>query len=154
MWIRGFAPEDAAGCASVYYTAVQDGAAPHYTAAQRDAWAPKVPEPGPLAERLGSQSCFVADDGAIVGFMSLRNDGYVDMAFVAPQLRGSGVAQQLYAAVLNAARIAGMRHMTTQASYLARPFFERLGWQTLKQQEFELRGVMITNFAMSISFDD
>ncbi|MEM6729209.1 MAG: histone acetyltransferase, partial [Pseudomonadota bacterium] len=81
MWLRRFERADAAACADVFYRAVHEGAVGKYTEAQRRAWAPRVPMTGDFAERLGQQHCVVAEDaGAISGFMSLTDYGYLDMA--------------------------------------------------------------------------
>ncbi|MEO1599208.1 MAG: GNAT family N-acetyltransferase [Pseudomonadota bacterium] len=89
-------------------------------------------------------------DGAeIAGFMSLTPEGVVDMAYVAPKWMGKGVALVLYSALIARAREVGLARLTTDASHLARPFFERRGWRLLTEQQVERHGVRLTNFKMA-----
>lgn len=38
--------------------------------------------------------------------------------------------------------------MTVHASITARGFFEKVGWQVVKEQQVERKGVLLTNFVM------
>ncbi|MEM1372884.1 MAG: GNAT family N-acetyltransferase [Pseudomonadota bacterium] len=154
MWIRHFRPEDAAPCADLFFRAVHEGAAERYDAHQRRAWLPRVPDPGTLCERLSAQTCFVAQDAEITGFMSLTRTGYLDLAYVAPARRGTGLADQLYAAILNAARVARHATLSTHASLYAQPFFSRQGWRVLAPEKVERDGVLIPRFRMALSFPE
>ncbi|MEL6915712.1 MAG: GNAT family N-acetyltransferase [Pseudomonadota bacterium] len=155
MWIRRFVPADAAGCAEVFYRAVHEGAAAHYSEAQRRAWAPAVPKAQAFAERLGGQHCFVADaEPAIEGFMSLTDRGYLDMAFVAPERRGTGLADQLLSAMMNVAHLRGLRSLHVDASRLAQPFFARHGWQVGEAETVSRGGISIPRAAMSLRLRD
>ena len=154
MWIRKFEFADADGCADLFYRAVHEGAAAKYSADQRCAWVPVRPDAAQFAAKLGAQRCFVADDGAIQGFMSLTDEGYLDMAYVHPTQRGTGLAGQLYAAVLNQAHNLRLRRLTTHASLLARPFFARHGWEVDAPEEIERNGVLIPRFRMFLSLSD
>jgi len=147
--VRRFEDRDAEATARIYFDAVRIGAQDYYDEAQRQAWAASVPDTPPWRARLRSQASFVAErDGAIVGFMTLKPDGCIDLAFVAPEAMGTGVARQLYERLLAEAVAMGLRRLHTEASHLARPFFERQGWSVVKQQTVERDGVALTNFVM------
>ncbi|MEO1223666.1 MAG: GNAT family N-acetyltransferase [Pseudomonadota bacterium] len=147
--VRRFEDRDAEATARIYFDAVRVGARDHYDEAQRRAWAPSVPDTPPWRARLKSQTSFVAErGGAIVGFMTLKPDGCVDLAFVAPEAMGTGVAKQLYERLLAEASGMGLCQLRTEASHLARPFFERQGWSVVNQQTVERDGVALTNFVM------
>ena len=45
-------------------------------------------------------------------------------------------------------RAADTAGLTTHASITARPFFEKRGWQVVKEQQVERRGVLLTNYIM------
>ena len=79
-------------------------------------------------------------EGIIVGFADLADDGYLDRLYVHKDWQGRGVATALCDA-LSGARV-------THASLTARPFFEKRGWQVVKEQQVERRGVLLTNFVM------
>ena len=153
--LRRFRPADAPACGALFHRAVHVGAAEHYTPEQRAAWAP-YPDPPPevldrLGARLSEEITWIAEaeDGRIAGFMALRSDGYLDMAFVAPERRGTGLAGRLYARIEAEARALGLTRLRTEASHLARPFFARRGWRLDAAQEITRRGVTIPNFRMS-----
>ena len=135
--------------AHVFFCSVREGAAPKYSEEQRRAWCPSEPDPETFAKRLDGLTSFVAvRAGKIVGFMSLRGDGYLDFAFVMPAERGRGVADHLWAMVLNEALVEGMDNLSTQASTLARSFFARHGWVHEGAQEIERAGVILENHLM------
>jgi hypothetical protein len=82
--------EDIAALTGVFYRAVREGAGPEYSAEQRAAWAPAPPEIEAWDKRLTPQKVFVAElAGTVIGFMTLRQDGYIDLAFVDPDHIGS-----------------------------------------------------------------
>ncbi|WP_298434123.1 GNAT family N-acetyltransferase [uncultured Jannaschia sp.] len=113
----------------IFWRGVHEGAAPRYDDAERVAWLPARPDVAAFAQRLADQTVRVAErDGAPVGFMTLRGDGYLDLAYVAPEERGQGTADALLAVLENGARAAGHTRLTARASDLARPFLARLGW--------------------------
>ncbi|MEL6510707.1 MAG: GNAT family N-acetyltransferase [Pseudomonadota bacterium] len=149
MWIRRYKPGDASACAVLFYRAVHEGASGAYTAEQRDAWAKQVPDTEYWHKRLSNDACFVAErDGVIAGFMTLEPDGHVGLAYVAPEEMGRGTAAALYAALLNEATVKRLKSLTTEASHLAKPFFEKFGWQVVTPQQVERHGVLIPNYKM------
>lgn len=46
------------------------------------------------------------------------------------------------------ARELGATTLTTEASRMARPFFERQGWSVVAEQVVVIRGVRLTNYRM------
>ncbi|MEO0484594.1 MAG: GNAT family N-acetyltransferase [Pseudomonadota bacterium] len=153
MWIRRFQPADAGPCAQVFHRAIHEGAAAHYSPEQRTAWAGQEDRTQGFAAKLSVSHCFVADNGAVQGFMSLdeaKGYGYVDMAYVAPEFRGTGLAAQLYAAILNVAHGLAMTRLQTHASFLARPFFQRQGWEVKAFEEVERGGEMLGRYEMFV----
>ncbi len=150
--IRPYRDEDAEATAAVFFEAVHVGAARHYDEAERYAWAPRVPDLPAWRDRLASQAVFVAErHDRIVGFMTLRPDGCIDLAFVAPDAMGTGVARRLHEAILGEAARQQMTKLHTHASHLARPFFERQGWAVVREQTVQRDGVVLTNFLMEIA---
>ncbi|WP_424973851.1 GNAT family N-acetyltransferase [Dinoroseobacter sp. S124A] len=149
--LRDFRPEDAAAVAQVFFDAVHLGTGAHYTPEQQTAWAGAAPRPPEIwAARLSGQTCKLAlQQGAVVGFMSLEPRGRIDLAYVAPQVAGRGVAWRLYQALEAEARRHGLSALHTEASLSARPFFERQGWQVDAAQEVVREGITLRNFRMS-----
>ncbi|MCJ8324967.1 MAG: GNAT family N-acetyltransferase [Rhizobiales bacterium] len=147
--VRPFQDTDAKAAAQIFYDAVHIGAAEFYNQEQRAAWAAEVPNSDVWCDRLNAQIAYVAvSDEQLVGYMTLADDGYIDLAFVRPDKIGTGVAKALYDAVEAKAIEFGASRLYSTASFLAKRFFERQGWSMLKQQTIERHGVELTNFAM------
>ncbi|RGP36956.1 GNAT family N-acetyltransferase [Pseudotabrizicola alkalilacus] len=149
--LRPYAPGDRAAVKTVFYRAVHEGAAGHYTAAQRAAWAPDPTVDPAQPDRLVGQFCLLCErDGQITGFMSLCDDGYLDMAFVLPEVRGKGDAAALYDAILAEAQRRALPRLTAHASLLARPFFARRGWRVEQTEDHPVGPLTLRRFAMQI----
>lgn len=151
--IRGYQPRDAVALAEVFYRSVREVAIAAYSAEQVQAWAPE--------ERRAAGSIRTwADDGRLVlvaadehdhpvAFIDLEPDGHIDHLFCAPEAAGRGIAAQLYQAVQAAAREQGITRFYTEASELARPFFERRGFAVVARQDLVIRGVPMHNYKMT-----
>ncbi|SLN31025.1 putative N-acetyltransferase YafP [Aquimixticola soesokkakensis] len=149
MRIRTFHRRDAAACQRVFLRAVHLGTAPHYTAAERAAWAGEDVASDVWEARLSRQWTFVAKGlRGVEGFLTLGRDGHIDFLYVLPEQRRSGLAGQLYCAAVACAQRAGLRQLDTQASHLARRFFEKRDWQVTARQSVIRNGVALTNFRM------
>jgi len=147
--IRPFRDDDAGAAAQIFFDSVRLGTQDYYDEAQRLAWAPRVPETAIWLGRLKPQTVFVAErQGRVVGFMTLAAEGYIDLAFVAPEAIGQGIGKALYDAILSEALRIGVPRLHTEASHLARPFFERQGWSVVKPQTVVRGSVSIPNFVM------
>lgn len=146
MEVRSYREGDAEALGTVFHRAVREGASARYDAAQVAAWSPAPKSGEDWAERLERAGTVVAlEDGRPIGFMSLDETGYIDVAFVLPEAMGKGVAATLYAVLEGRARAAGVTQLTTQASLLAEPFFARQGWVVTRRQEVEIGGVTLRN---------
>lgn len=146
MEVRSYQDGDAEPLGQVFHRAVREGATARYDARQVEAWSPQAPSDTKWAERLAAADTVVAsEDNRLVGFMSLNPDGYLDLAFVLPDVMGQGVADLLYAVLETRARGRGIVHLTTQASLLAEPFFAKHGWSVSRRQEVEIREAILKN---------
>ncbi len=152
--MRACEAQDADALAQIFYDAVRIGAAPFYTPEQLAAWAPLRPSGHVWAARLKGLTTFVGLAPQVAGFMSLRADGYLDLAFVTPDQQGRGLGQALHHAVLTHARAAGLTQLTVEASLAAHRFFSRLGWQEISRQTIHRHGQDIDNFKMRRSTDE
>jgi len=148
--VRPYRSGDRAACASVFFHAVRDGASEFYNEDQRRAWAPsELPTPG-TADSLLDQWCWVAQAGGrIIGFFSMEPEGYLDMAFVLPEVKGQGVADLLYDALIARAQTEGLTTLTVKASHLAGRFFAKHGWQIDHAEDFASNGQIFERFHMS-----
>lgn len=149
LGIRKYRETDTAQLAALFFDSVRQGTAAHYDRQQREAWAPAVPDVGKWRARLSAMLVFVAEDeSGIVGFMTLDESGYIDLAFVRADRIGTGVGSKLYERIEHASRQRGQLTLSSNASKLARPFFEKHGWVVKARQSVEQNGVCLTNYRM------
>ncbi len=150
--VRRFHLHDARPCREVFYEAVHQGAAAHYSKEQRQAWAPSRDMPPLWPDRLADQITYVGHGAeGIEGFFTLNHDGHLDLAFVRARQMGRGLAGRLYDACFADPAARDLTGAYTEASHLSRPFFLRRGWRVIARQEIERFGVYLTNFRMDIS---
>jgi putative acetyltransferase len=150
--IRTYERRDAAGVADVFYRSVREVAPSDYTAEQVQAWVPGRWDDEQEHRRSGDgRLVLVAVDEAdhVVAFIDLEADGHIDRLYAAPEAAGRGVASRLYDKTEAAARVQGIGRLFTEASELARRFFERKGFTVLERQDMILRGVPIHNYRMA-----
>ena len=127
--IRPYHPEDRAAAALVFFRAVREGSAAFYTEAERAAWAPSESPHPDQPDKLLDQDCLVAEeDGRMTGFFSMDPTGYLDMAFVIPEVMGDGTAAELYDTLMARARARGLTRFTVRAAEQSRRFLSRRGW--------------------------
>lgn len=116
MKLRALRPSDSDEAAQVFFDAVMHGTAAHYSLAQRQAWAGPAPDPEGWRHKFSGINGVAADqDGRLIGFMTLDQQGYIDLAFVSPDHAGRGVGRQLYTVIKSQARQNGLACLTTEA---------------------------------------
>lgn len=146
--------DDFSGLGEIMYKAVRQGSSP-YTQTQRQAWMPRPRQGAEWNERLAAQYVLKAEadaaprDEALIGFMSLRPDGYVDFAYILPEARGQGLFRTLFAAIENEAVARGLEQLTTHASLMAQPAFKAVGFETAGKETVEIDSVKLDRFEMS-----
>ncbi len=149
--IRAYQSADRAAMSLVFYRAVREGAKNFYTEAERAAWAP-----GPLPDeskpdKLLEQWCWVSEDAdRMTGFMSLRRDGELDMAFVIPEVMGDGTAAALYECLIAQAKAEGFTRLTVRAAHQSNRFLTRRGWTLTGIERLEDGGEVYDLFLMTL----
>lgn len=141
---------DTPALARLFHRAVHEGAGRHYSAAQCTAWSPAPPMDEAWRRRLIEAQTIVAEQGdALLGFMTLDiASGWVDFAYVAPEVMGQGVADTLYAIVEGRARSAGLRDLETEASLLGERFFRRHGWRVVARNQITRDAITMPSATM------
>jgi putative acetyltransferase len=149
MEVRSYREGDAEALAEVFHRSVREGAARRYSAAAVAAWSPELRPAEVWEKRLeGTDTIVATEDGVLIGFMNIDAKGYLDLAFVLPEVMGKGVADAIYAVLEGRARATGLDTLTVQASLLAEPFFARQGWSLVRRQEIEIGGEVLRNARM------
>jgi putative acetyltransferase len=125
---------DAGLLGDIMFDAVRNGDSP-YSQAQRAAWVPAPPAGEAWAAQLARQDVVVAEqDGEALGFMTLAEGGYIDLAFIRPGARHSGLFRELLARIVERAAARGEPRLWTHASLSAEPAFAALGFTVCSRE--------------------
>ncbi len=151
MMIRAYAPGDRTALTALFYDTVHTVCARDYAPAQLDAWAPADPDAAAWDAALEGRTVLVAEEnGALWGFGSIGEDGYLDLLYVHKDHQGRGVGSVLCDFL---EMQCPAEHVTVHASKTARGFFEARGYRALRRREVERRGQTLTNFVMERETD-
>jgi putative acetyltransferase len=138
--LRPYLPADARRCAEIFRSSIEELAAEDYDEEQREAWASRAEDETGFGARLAEALTLLAViDGAIAGFASLKGADEIDMLFVDPEFARQGVGRTLVDALTKLAQGRGAKRLTTEASDVAKPLFERLGF-TAQQRNLVRKG--------------
>ncbi len=152
MEIRKFQASDISQIVQLFYGTVHSVNKKDYTQEQLDAWASKEDEELRLAswrESMSNNIAFVAlIEGIIVGFSDMTRKGHLDRLYVHKDFQGQGIASALVNTLESEASKLGLTELDTDASITAKPFFEHRGYQVVKSQCIERKGIQLVNFKM------
>ena len=101
--------------------------------------------------QYGKHDLMVAEneEGVIVGFGSVNDDGYMHTLFVHKDFQHQGIATSLYKYLEAYARERGAKRLTSEVSITAKPFFEKQGVQVEEEQKRKANQMCLTNYKMS-----
>lgn len=149
MNIRNFKDEDIESVLNLFYDTVHSVNSKDYNNEQLKAWAPKELDRLKWIESLNRNYSIVAEENTqIIGFGDIDSTGYLDRLYVHKNHQGKKVASNLINALENYIFNKGVKSIITDASITAKPFFEKKGYEVIKEQQVELRGQLFTNFKM------
>ena len=145
MRIRVYQTSDCKELAELFYSTVHTVNAKDYSKDQLDVWATGRVDLEKWDQSLREHFSIVAvEDGIIVGFGDIDQTGYLDRLYVHPGYQRKGIAT----AICDRLEAAVHGTIETHASITARPFFEKRGYQVVKEQQVERQGIFLTNFVM------
>ncbi|WP_299287629.1 GNAT family N-acetyltransferase [uncultured Tateyamaria sp.] len=138
--VREMAEGEADALGAIMFEAIHHGT-PEYSETQRMAWAPHPPAGPEWASRLAAQHVWVAARRSeALGFLTLDEAGYIDLAFVRSDARRQGVFAALCRQAEDVARAAGVPSLRTHASLTAQPAFARQGFHVTQHETVERSG--------------
>jgi putative acetyltransferase len=147
--IRLFEARDAEQIAQLFHETVREVNVRDYSSKQVKAWAPDDIYFRNWVEVCSSRLTYVADNGgAIVGFGELEPNGHIDCFYCHKNYQRCGVGRQIYRAIEVKAVELSVSRLFTEASITAKPFFQRMGFSVVKEQEVTHRGETFINYAM------
>jgi putative acetyltransferase len=132
--LRPYLAADVKRCAEIFRLSIEELAAEDYDNEQREAWTSRADDEAAFGARLEAALTLLAViDGAIAGFASLKGAEEIDMLFVDPEFARQGVGRALVEALTKLAQARGAKRLTTEASDVAKPLFERQGFIAQKR---------------------
>ena len=147
--IRKYRIQDLSPVVRLFTDSVHELTAGAYDETQRYAWASRTPHLDTWRERLESLETLVAEEGSdLAGFISYEKDGHIDLVFTAPNYARRGIASALYHEAEQQLKELGVTELKTEASVVARPFFERHGFEVADEQRVTVRGAQFLRYLM------
>ena len=120
-----------------------------YNQDQCNAWSASAADMPWWQERLINKQPYLAiQSGVLAGFIELDANGHIDGLYVHPVYQRQHVATALYQYAENTALAKHMPRLFVEASYVAKPFFEKQGFVILRKNENIRGGQMLLNFFM------
>jgi putative acetyltransferase len=153
MTIRPYLVTDKQSAFTLYYHCVHTVAAPYYTLAQLDAWAPAEISRYSWLDELPTIHSFVVElESEFVGFAGMRPDGEVHVVFVHKDYQRKGIAKAMMNELLAIARKSGIQRLYLESSVNAKEFYERFGFvaETENLKEYNGEYFLLTVMSMSI----
>ena len=152
---RPYLPADAARCAAIFRDAVEFSAADDYDDDQRAAWAARAGDEAAFGAKLTAQLTIVAAiDGFVVAFASLEGADKLDMLYVDPAAGRQGVGAALIDALVRLAGARGAKRLTAEASDVAKPLFDRLGFVAERRSLVQLDDQWLAHTTMTKPLGD
>lgn len=152
--VRLFQAEDALPIAQLFHDTVREINSQDYSQEQVEAWAPDN-----LFFRNWQDICancltYIAEEeGQILGFGELEAVGKIGCFYCHKDQQGRGVGRLLYHAIEAQAKRLGLTSLTVASSITAKPFFEKMGFEVIRQQQVHCRGQLFTNYLMQKSLE-
>ena len=149
MTIRPFAVADTRALADLYRESVRVLAASHYTPAQIAAWSGWTDDLSGFETMLGFAFTLVSlEENEIAAFGALLPEDNVALLYCAPRFARRGHATALYAKLEAEARERRVARLTTTASELSKPFFEKNGFKLTEIERTQFGGADFDRFKM------
>lgn len=125
-----------------------------YSSDQIAAWISSVRNKERWTKKWADQLLLIAHSHEhITGICTLRDGNYIDLFYIHKDHQRQGIGKLLYAEIEKEAEREGQSELTSDVNIAARPFFERLGFELLKEQLVIIQGVGFTNFKMAKTLD-
>lgn len=145
---RPMLPRDAEALAALFVESVLTLGEDHYSEGQLQAWASRAEEDD-FATRLAGMTTILAEaQGEIVGFAALKDDSHIDMLYVLPEAARQGIGAALVNVMELLAGKRGTETLTVDASDVALPLFEKLGYEAQMRKSVMIEDEWLANTAM------
>lgn len=152
MILRKYKSDDCLKLLKLFYDTVRTVNKKDYNDEQLSVWAPDnyIEEKYNTWQKSLSENFTVIAEknGDIVGFGDIEKNGYLNRLFVHKNYQSRGIASSIVKELENYAEKICIRTIITEASTTAKPFFEKIGYSLVKEQQVEKKGIFLTNYVM------
>lgn len=152
MILRKYKSDDCLKLLKLFYDTVRTVNKKDYNDEQLSVWAPDnyIEEKYNTWQKSLSENFTVIAEknGDIVGFGDIEKNGYLNRLFVHKNYQSRGIASSIVKELENYAEKICIRTIITEASTTAKPFFEKIGYSLIKEQQVKKKGIFLTNYVM------
>lgn len=149
MELRRYRPEDLQEIAELFYETIHHVNRKDYSEIQIKVWSDsrdRLLQSNDFFMRLYTVEA--VEQGRIAGYGNIDDTGYLDHLFVHKDFQRMGAASLICEELERYAVLRGMERIEVHASITAKPFFEKRGYRTVKEQQVDVKGILLTNFVM------
>ena len=147
--IRRATPDDLEGIIRLFQDTIEAVNSAHYLPEQITVWKNGASKKERWLKKISEQYFLLAEiNGKLAGFGSIADDGYLDFMYVAKDLQHIGVASKIYGELEVYATKNHLVRIISDGSITAKAFFERKGFEVVREQSIEIDNVRLTNYKM------
>lgn len=141
MEIRHAEETDMVALVDLFQTSIETQANKHYSDEQIHAWSDRALATSFQEFVLGPTTFVAIDESGPLGFCGYTKDGRIASLYIRPDCAGKGIGKALVTHVLEDARAHGVETFHTEASEMAIPLFEKLGFEKAGFDEVTRGGI-------------
>ncbi len=133
----------------LFYNTITSVGLKVYTKVQIKKWTQHFSDTAYWEHKFVHNNFYVATlNGEVVGFISLSDTGYIDYIYVSHNYQGKGIANLLYTRIEVLAKELDFKELTSDISALEKPFFEKKGFEILKECHRRIDNETLVNFSV------
>lgn len=152
MILRKYKSDDCLNLLKLFYDTVRTVNKKDYNNKQLSVWAPDnyIEEKYDIWQKsLSENFTIIAEiNGEIAGFGDIEKTGYLNRLFIHKDYQHMGIASAIVKELEEYAEKICICTIITEASITAKPFFEKLGYTLIKEQQVERKEIFLTNYVM------
>jgi putative acetyltransferase len=147
---RQASPEDLDAILLLFKETIETMNARDYSFEQIKVWSNGVNKKESWLRKIEEQFFIVVEFSKnIVGFGSITNQGYLDFMYVSKHHQGMGIAKAIYQQLEEFANLHQLDKIISEVSITAKPFFEKLGFVLVQEQQITIDRVQLKNYRMA-----
>lgn len=147
--IRKATSNDLEGIIQLFKETIEVVNAKDYSPEQINVWKNGASKKERWLNKFNEQYFLLAEiNNTIAGFGSITPGGYLDFMYVNKDYQSVGVATEIYNELEKFAKTNRLEKITSDVSITAKPFFERRGFEVIREQQVDINGIKLTNYKM------